>query len=373
MTTYQILGLMSGSSLDGLDLANCQFSISEDNQILSWDILQAETLPYSTVWQERLRQLPMAAALELARTDVAYGALLGKMARTFIQKHNLQPDYIASHGHTIFHYPEQKLSLQIGDGAAIAAATGYPVICDFRTQDIALGGQGAPLAPTADQYLFTAFQCCLNLGGIANISVQTPRGYVAFDICGANQILNALVKPIGLEYDDKGKLAAGGQLIPELFQQSLSLAFFQEDYPKSLGNDWVMDHQTTAFCQYDAHVADKLHTATLMIAKLIADHLERVIEREGLTAEGLKMMITGGGAFNDFLVECIQAACGSGIEICIPSDKVIGFKEAALMALMGLLRIRQVPNCLASVTGASQDSINGALHQIAELTPTYPN
>lgn len=372
MTTYQILGLMSGSSLDGLDLANCQFSINEDHQILSWDILQAETLPYSATWQERLRQLPTASALELAGTDVAYGALLGEMTNTFIQKHNIRPDYIASHGHTIFHYPEQKLSLQIGDGAAIAAATGYPVICDFRTQDMALGGQGAPLAPTADQYLFKEFQCCLNLGGIANISVQTPRGYVAFDICGANQILNALVSPLGLEYDDKGKLAAGGQLIPELFRQSLSLDFFQEDYPKSLGNDWVLDHQTTAFCQYDAPAADKLHTANLMIAKLIADHLERVLQKEGLPAEGLKMLITGGGAFNDFLVECIQAACGAGVEIHIPSDTLIGFKEAALMALMGLLRIRQVPNCLASVTGASQDSINGAFYQIPELIPTYP-
>lgn len=373
MTTYQILGLMSGSSLDGLDIAHCRFTIDDDNAILSWEILQADTLPYSTVWKERLRQLPSASALELARTDAAYGALLGEMTNTFLDKHQVQPDYIASHGHTIFHYPEQKLSLQIGDGAAIAATTGYPVICDFRTQDMALGGQGAPLAPTADRYLFQAFQCCLNLGGIANLSVQTPRGYVAFDICGANQILNALVAPLGMEYDDKGSLAASGQLIPELLQQSLSLEFFQEDYPKSLGNDWVLAHQTKAFCQYDAPVADKLHTANRMIAQLIADHLHRVIEKESLSTDELNMMITGGGAFNDFMVDCIRQACGAGIRIHIPSATVIGFKEAALMALMGVLRIRQVPNCLASVTGASQDSINGALYQIPQLIPTYPH
>ncbi len=372
MTTYQILGLMSGSSLDGLDIAHCQFTVSDEDEMISWKILQAETIPYSEDWIERLQQLPSASALELASTDAAYGTLLGKMTAAFIEKHQIQADYIASHGHTIFHYPERGLSLQIGDGAAIAAATGYPVICDFRTQDIALGGQGAPLAPTADQYLFSDFQCCLNLGGIANLSVQTPRGYVAFDICGANQILNALVAPLGLAYDDKGQLAASGQLIPALFEQSLSLEFFQQNYPKSLGNDWVLAHQTTVFCQYDAPIADKLHTANHMIAKLMADHLQLVIQQEGLTEE-VNMMITGGGAFNDFLVKCIEEACGDRIKIHIPSPILIGFKEAVLMALMGVLRIRQIPNCLASVTGAARDSINGALHQIPALIPTYPN
>lgn len=373
MTTYQILGLMSGSSLDGLDIAHCQFTLNDQDAIVSWEILHADTIPYSLAWKERLRQLPSAAGLELASADAAYGALLGKMTTAFIEKNQIQPDYIASHGHTIFHYPEQRLSLQIGDGAAIAATTGYPVICDFRTQDMALGGQGAPLAPTADQYLFHEFQCCLNLGGIANVSVQTPRGYVAFDICGANQILNALIAPLGFEYDDKGGLAASGQVIPELLQQSLSLDFFQQDYPKSLGNDWVLAHQTIPFCQYDAPIADKLHTANRMIARLIANHLQLVIQKEGLNTQAINMLITGGGAFNDFMVNCIREACGDIVKVHIPSPIVIGFKEAALMALMGVLRIRQIPNCLASVTGASQDSINGALHQIPELIPTYPN
>lgn len=372
MTNYHILGLMSGSSLDGLDLAHCRFTLNEEDEILSWEILAAETLPYSPAWQERLRRLPAASALELAQTDTAYGALLGELVNVFLEKYQIQPDYIASHGHTIFHYPEQRFSLQIGDGAALAATTNYPVICDFRTQDIALGGQGAPLAPTADLYLFKEYQCCLNLGGIANLSVQTPRGYVAFDICGANQILNALVAPLGLEYDDRGSLAAGGQLIPELLQQSLSLAFFQEDYPKSLGNDWVLAHQTTAFCQYEGSVPDKLHTATRMIAQLIADHLSMVVQKEALGPADMNMLVTGGGAFNDFLIECIRVACGDNVNVHIPSATIIGFKEAALMALMGLLRIRKMPNCLASVTGASKDSINGALYQIPEPIPTYP-
>lgn len=371
MTTYHIIGLMSGSSLDGLDIAHCQFSVNEAHEILSWEILQADTMPYSEQWQERLRNLPTVNALELAQADVAYGALIGEMVNQFIQERGVTPDYIASHGHTIFHYPEEKLSLQIGDGAAIAAATGHHVLCNFRTQDIALGGQGAPLAPTADQYLFGEYQCCLNLGGIANLSVQTPRGYVAFDICGANQILNALVAPLGLEYDDKGAIAASGQLIPALYEQSLGLPFFQEDYPKSLGNDWVQEHQVQAFLAYEASIADKLNTANRMIGQLIANHLRTVRQREKLSPGQLNMLITGGGAFNEFMVDCIQEACGAAVQVHIPSPIIIGFKEAALMALMGLLRIRQQPNCLCSVTGASQDSINGALYQAPQLMTTY--
>lgn len=371
MTDYHILGLMSGSSLDGLDLAHCRFTLNQDNEILSWEILAAETLSYSDAWKERLSQLPKASALELAQANAAYGTLLGELVNEFLSEHDVQPDYIASHGHTIFHYPAQKLTLQIGDGAALAAITGYPVICDFRTQDIALGGQGAPLAPTADLYLFKDYQCCLNLGGIANLSVQTPKGYVAFDICGANQILNALVAPLGLEYDDKGGLAATGQLIPALYEQSMSLDFFRQAYPKSLGNDWVLAHQTTTFCQYDGEINDKLYTATQMIAQLVADHLAMVIQKEDLDPGEMNMLVTGGGAFNDFLIDCMRKACGDKVSVHIPSATIIGFKEAALMALMGLLRIRNIPNCLASVTGAFQDSINGALHQIPEPIPTY--
>lgn len=371
MTTYRIIGLMSGSSLDGLDIAYCQFQVNNKHQILSWEILQAATLPYSQQWQQRLRQLPQASALALAQADVEYGTLIGEMVSHFIREHGLAPDYIASHGHTIFHYPAQKLSLQIGEGAAIAAATGHSVLCDFRTQDMALGGQGAPLAPTADRYLFSEFQCCLNLGGIANLSVQTPRGYVAFDICGANQILNALVAPLGLAFDDKGAMAASGQLVPTLLEQSLSLPFFQQAYPKSLGNDWVQEHQVKAFLAYDAPVEDKLHTANTMIGRLVADHLQQVIRREKLASLELNMMITGGGAFNDFMIQCIEEACAPGLHIHIPSAKVVGFKEALLMALMGLLRLTQQPNCLSSVTGASQDSINGALYQAPQLLATY--
>ena len=367
MTTYRVIGLMSGSSLDGLDIADCQFMVNEAHEILSWEILRGETLAYSQAWQDRLKNLPQASGLALAQADVAFGELIGTMTKSFIDQYQIKPDFIASHGHTVFHYPEQKLTLQIGDGAAIAAATGCRVLCDFRTQDIALGGQGAPLAPTADLYLFGEYDCCLNLGGIANISVQTPKGYVAFDICGANQILNALVEPLGLAFDDEGQMAAKGQLLPDLWDQAYQLDFFSQAYPKSLGNDWVQAQQVQAFMEYEGKVEDKLHTATKLIAQLIAEHIEQVRVKEQLDQSTISLLITGGGAFNSFLVACIQSACGPAVDIHIPSPTVIGFKEALLMALMGVLRIRQQSNCLATVTGALHDSINGALYEATEL------
>lgn len=367
MTTYRVIGLMSGSSLDGLDIADCQFMVNEAHEIQSWEILRGETLAYSQTWQDRLKNLPQASGLALAQADVAFGELIGTMTKSFMDQYQIKPDFIASHGHTVFHYPEQKLTLQIGDGAAIAAATGSRVLCDFRTQDIALGGQGAPLAPTADLYLFGEYDCCLNLGGIANISVQTPKGYVAFDICGANQILNALVEPLGLAFDDEGRMAAKGQLLPDLWDQAYQLDFFSQAYPKSLGNDWVQAQQVQAFMEHEGKVEDKLHTATKLIAQLIADHIQQVRVREQLDQSTISLLITGGGAFNSFLVECIQSACGPTVDIQIPSPTVIGFKEALLMALMGVLRIRQQSNCLATVTGALHDSINGALYEATEL------
>ncbi|MEZ5043054.1 MAG: anhydro-N-acetylmuramic acid kinase [Saprospiraceae bacterium] len=371
MTTYKAIGLMSGSSLDGLDIAYCTFQVADDHRILAWEIKQATTIPYTAAWQERLSTLPEASALTLAQTHVAFGELIGGMTRAFIDQHGLYPDFIASHGHTVFHFPRQKLSLQIGEGAAIAAATSCKVICDFRTQDMAFGGQGAPIAPTADRYLFGEYDCCLNLGGIANLSVKTPTTYVAFDICGANQILNALVKPLGLPYDDGGQLSATGQLLPALWEKAYQLDFFKQAYPKSLGNDWVKAEQVAPFLAFDGPVQDKLFTATKLIAQLIADHLEQVRKKEKHLDKPLKMLVTGGGAFNQFLISAIQEACGPHVLIELPSPMVIGFKESLLMALMGVLRVRQRVNCMANVTGAMQDSVNGALYEIASMNPTH--
>ena len=368
MYSYHALGLMSGSSLDGLDMAFCRFDFSEESGrpfVTHWEILQAETASFSEQWKSRLARLPSGTALELALAHAQFGHYIGTIALDFLERHQLRPGLIASHGHTIFHYPEQGLSLQIGDGAAIAAVTGYPVMGNFRMQDVALGGQGAPLAPIADQLLFPDYGFLLNLGGIANLTSRRGSRIIAFDNTGVNQILNALVLPLGLPYDEDGRIAAGGQLIPELLQKVENLEYFARPYPKSLGNDWVQRVQLPLYLDYAAPVADKLHTACVQVGRQIARDIGLLIQREQLPDAEYRMLVTGGGAHNGFLVNCIREECEKicSLALEIPDQATINYKEAVLMGLMGALRAANLPNILPSVTGAARAVIGGALHQ----------
>lgn len=371
-TSFHALGLMSGSSLDGLDLACCTFMLSDDRpwpRVVDWRINQAETLAYPAEWVNRLSQAPDLSGRELWALHTAYGQYLGQRLADYLQQHRLSPDLIASHGHTIFHDPTRKFTTQIGDGAAISVLTGLTTVSDFRSQDIAAGGQGAPLAPLADRLLLSDYDFCLNLGGISNLSARCADSYVAFDIGGANQILNALVQPLGMAYDDKGKLARQGKYLPELAQQQDSLAYFRQQYPKSLGNDWVREQQTQAFVNYEAAIPDKLHTACRHMARQVAQAVQQVGEREKLdTSQPGRMVVTGGGAYNDFLIECIQEALPA-MEVELPERQIIDYKEAALMALMGCLRLLGLPNCMRSVTGADFDTCGGVIHQAKPAIP----
>lgn len=359
----KVLGLMSGSSLDGLDIAFCEFQFA-NGVVHDWHITQAETMPYSEEWQSLLRHLPQASGRELLLGHAHFGHYVGDLVNDFLQKYNIQPDFIASHGHTIFHFPKEKMTLQIGDGSAIAAATGYPVVCDFRSMDVALGGQGAPIAPIADRMLFPGFDFFLNLGGIANVTANVNGKYLAFDIGGANQVLNKLVQPLGLEYDASGKLAASGRLNEILLQQADALPYHHEHYPKSLGNNWVQDQLIPIYTNFDASVEDKLHTACMQIARQTAKDISQIFHNESFTKSNYRLLATGGGAFNDFLMQCLREACNPlNIEIVIPNATIIGFKEAAMIALCGILRLNNLPNCIASVTGASHDAIGGAVYE----------
>jgi len=355
---------MSGSSLDGLDVAFCEFQI-ENASLVHWQIFEAETIPYGASWQEKLRQLPQVRGRDLALAHAHFGHYMGELTLGFIQKHQIKPDFIASHGHTIFHLPKEKMTLQIGDGAAIAAATGYPVISDFRAMDVALGGQGAPLAPIADRLMFPGYDFYLNLGGIANITCHANDKFIAFDIGGANQLLNFLAQQLNKPFDERGALAASGTLHAGLLAKANALPYFEQPYPKSLGNDWVQEELIPIFQHFQASVPDKLHTACLHIAWQIAKQVTAIIEREALKKETFQLLVTGGGAHNDFLMRCIEQACAkvADIEIIVPEPIIISFKEAALMALMGVLRLENLPNCIASVTGASRDAIGGVVHQ----------
>lgn len=365
---YCIVGLMSGSSLDGVDLAACEFTIDPTAEGISplqeWHLLMAETLPFSEEWRQILPKMVDATALDLALTHTRFGRYLGELAADFIRRHGLTPDAVCSHGHTIFHFPEDGMTWQIGDGAALSAQVGCTVINDLRSMDVALGGQGAPLAALADKYLFSEYEGCLNLGGIVNLSWKAGKRYVAFDITGVNQIMNALVQPRGLAFDEGGKLAATGKVNEALLDLLNDQAFFELPYPKSLDNRWVQKHLTDPCLAFDAPVEDKLHTVCRHVAVQITQHIHEIFQREGLHMSHCRIMAAGGGALNDFLIACIRESLitlGS-FEVVIPPREIIEFKEAIFIGLMGALRMERLPNCVASATGASRDAIGGAIY-----------
>ena len=347
---------MSGTSLDGVDLAYCVFTYENENWI--YKILNTNTFPYSSAWQQRLRGLMAASGPELVQTDHLYGRYLGELVRDFIRQENLQPDFVASHGHTIFHEPARNLTLQIGHGAYLAAAAGRPVVCDFRTGDIALGGQGAPLVPIGDRLLFGEYDYCLNLGGISNISFETSQGRIAYDIGACNMLLNTLANLKGLDYDANGGLARQGQLDAPLLEELNQADFFQAPYPKSLGKEWVDQHSLATLLAADLPLEDKLHTACHHIAYQVG----QAVRAAAGSQTGQQLLITGGGAQNGFLVEQIRHYLGPAVRAVVPDQQLINFKEALIFAFLGVLRWHQSPNCLQSVTGASHDNIGGAIY-----------
>ena len=367
--TYHAIGLMSGSSLDGLDVAYCFFNCSKKDgafKIEKWEILQAETFPFSDFWKNRLRALPTGSAFEIMDAHAAFGAYMGHLTNGFFSKNNIDKkkvDLIASHGHTVFHEPAEGFTTQIGDGAALAFATNCTVINDFRSADIALDGQGAPLAPMADKMLFPDFDFYLNLGGIANITCNVNGRFIAFDICGANQILNALAGELNLPFDNNGELASKGVLDKTLFKQQYHIDYFKNNYPKSLSNQWVQENQTAIFLENKNKTENKLFTAVELTAQLITDAIDSIIIKEGFKKNNYKLLTTGGGVFNDYLMERIRFYISNkNIEVVIPNKNIIGFKEAVLMGLLGVMRLENESNCMASVTGAKRDSVNGAVY-----------
>jgi anhydro-N-acetylmuramic acid kinase len=341
---------MSGTSLDGLDLAYCHFEFPDDKW--KYKITKGQTISYSEEWQNRLRNVEKGSARELAQTDRDYGHLIGKLTKSFIAENDFHPDFIASHGHTIFHQPENRLTLQIGHGSAIAAETGFPVICDFRSVDVALGGQGAPLVPIGDRLLFADYDYCLNLGGIANISNENCGRRIAFDICPANMVLNTLANEKGMPYDANGDLARSGTVNEKLLQRLNTLDYYEKNPPKSLGKEWVMSEFFPLLKGSPIPLADKLRT--------VAEHISFQVSMSIPPKSKGKMLITGGGAFNTFLVEKIREKCRA--EIIIPDPDTVNYKEALIFAFLGVLRWRNEVNCLRSYTGASHDNTGGAIY-----------
>jgi anhydro-N-acetylmuramic acid kinase len=366
--------MMSGSSLDGLDLAICRIRLDAGAETLvpEWEIVAAETDPFPPTWQARLRSAPSLPGRELWRLHADLGHWIGRRAKAFLAKHPGHPVRLAgSHGHTIFHDPERKFTTQVGDGAAIATTLGLPTVTELRGGDVAVGGQGAPLAPLADKYLFPEFDGFLNLGGIVNLSLRQSDGnYVAGDVSGCCQILDRLAAREGLKYDAGGALASKGYPAPAFAQKIAALPFHQQPYPKSLGNAWVREKLWPILDDRSVPTADLLHTFTRWLAKKIAYDLAFLGADAG-AKEGhksgeppLKILLTGGGVHNDFLVDQLRATQDAEqphFDFIVPAAITADFKEAALIALAALFRLRGIPNALASATGATRETINGAL------------
>ena len=348
----KILGIMSGSSLDGIDLALCEFE--KEKSGIKWKILKADTIEYSDEWKEKLKKLPHLSGRELTLADYHIGYLFGKESKRFLG--NEKVDFIASHGHTVFHEPDNMMTLQIGNGSAIAAASGISTIYDFRSMDIGFGGQGAPVVPIADRDLFPGFTALVNIGGISNISIKKSGEIFAYDISPANQLLNFLAQKTGKEYDKDGEMASKGKVVDELMKKLLSFDYFDQDYPKSLDNNFIKNNFIPILENDNNSIEDKMATCVEFIAKTLADELKKHLGN----SNNKQVMITGGGARNTFLIKRITAL-SKGMNIIVPDNLIIDFKEALMIAYMGYLRVNKENNVLSSVTGASRDSIGGTV------------
>ncbi|MBL7771429.1 MAG: anhydro-N-acetylmuramic acid kinase [Chitinophagaceae bacterium] len=351
---YRVIGTMSGSSMDGLDIAYC--TLEETGGNWTYEITQADCIAFSKEWQEQLKNITALSARELFRCHTAFGKWMGEQLNAFIEKNNLEHKvhFIASHGHTVFHEPQHGMTFQMGDGASIAAVTQLPVITDLRNMDVALGGQGAPIVPIGEQFLWKDYTHFLNLGGICNITFKQDGKHIAFDVCAANRILNVLAQEAGFDFDHEGKMAARGTINQDLLIALNDQEYFRKPFPKSLANEFGTETIYSILKEYSCSIDDKLRTVT--------EHIVMQIDAI-CTADGeQRMLVTGGGAHNTFLLARLRdTLTAKQMEVTVPDSELINYKEALVMAFIGVLRWREEENVLASVTGAQRNSIGGAL------------
>ncbi len=349
---YFVLGLMSGTSLDGVDLALCRFFFTENG--VSFELKAAETIPYPYYLKEKLEDALSISTQDLHELDQELGSFYAAHISQFNRKYNCHPDLISSHGHTVLHQPNKGLTLQIGNGDIMAQKTNITVVNDFRIQDVSKGGQGAPLVPVGDKDLFAEYDFCLNLGGIANVSFNLNGQRLACDISPCNMALNTISSWIGVEYDNHGTMAAKGKVDKALLNRLNAIEYYTFPPPKSLGKEWFMRQFLPEIRRTKLTIEDTLCTAN----EHIADQVSGFVNQFGQTKS--KMLVTGGGVYNNYLTEQIKNKCR--VELFIPDKKLIDFKEAIVFAYLGLLRVRNEINVLASVTGAESDTSAGIIN-----------
>ncbi len=358
---YRVIGVMSGSSLDGLDLAFVE--IEELGGKWQYSLLEAECYAYSPEWEAKLSQAPAMAAVDFVKLDADYGRYIGAQINRFIQDRQLEykVGLIASHGHTVFHVPGSH-SIQIGHGAGIAATTALPVVADLRSMDLALGGQGAPIVPMGEKLLFSGYRYFLNIGGIANISCNGDTSYDAFDVCPANRVLNMLARTAGHDYDKNGGMAAVGRIHDPLLDRLNGLAFYQQDYPRSLANEFGTHEIIPLIAAFSLCPQDALATYVEHIAVQVHAAVERIGNKRNIDATREKLLVTGGGALNGYLVSRLEKHLAPyAMEVEVPDINTVQYKEALIMALLGVLRWREEDTVMQTVTGASRSSVGGAL------------
>ena len=347
---FKVLGVMSGTSLDGIDLAYLHFNKGQDWE---FSIITSETIPYSSEWKEKLSEAINFNIEELQSLDENYTTYLAGIISEFIEKHEITDlDAVCSHGHTVKHEPENGITLQIGNLPELAVLTGQKVICDFRVQDVALGGQGAPLVPVGDALLFPQYRYCLNLGGFANISTSEGGKRIAYDICPVNTVLNYYAEKLGFDYDKDGDIARSGQIIPQLLEELEGLSFYKLPPPKSLGIEWVNKEVFPVLKNYESDIPAVMRTYCMHIALQISKELGN-----DDTAE---VLVTGGGCFNIFLIQQIKKMTTA--KLVIPPVEIINYKEALIFGFLGVLRLREEINVMSSVTGAMQDHSSGMIY-----------
>jgi anhydro-N-acetylmuramic acid kinase len=361
---YRAIGLMSGSSLDGLDIAFAHFQ--ENAGKWSYEIKKADCFVYDLTWKKKLQSALHLSALDYQLLHIAYGHYLGQQVNRFINENNLsfQVQFIASHGHTVFHEPDKKMTAQLGDGASIAAVTGINVVSNLRAMDMALGGQGAPIVPIGEKLLLGEYDFFLNLGGIANISYKQNDNFTAFDVCPANSILNMLSNELGKDFDEGGAIASKGNINEQLLKELNGQDYYTHVYPKSLSNNFGTQIIYPLIKQSGHAIEDALRTYVEHIVQQVNSAVNNLvlIHVNRPSPENRKLLVTGGGAFNKFLIDRLKNILKElHVEVIVPGENIIQYKEALIMAFIGVLRWREENNVLASVTGASRNSIGGEI------------
>jgi anhydro-N-acetylmuramic acid kinase len=349
--TY-ILGAMSGSSLDGLDLAICSFT---DQSIFT--IHNSTTIELPLDLRTKLKNFSTLNAFQIADLDAYFALFSAHSIRDFTNNWIGGISLVVSHGHTLYHNPANAVSWQIGNGGIIAAVTGIDTLCDLRVQDVALGGQGAPLAALVDLNLFKDYTGLLNLGGIANITINQSNTVYSWDISPCNQVFNHLAQKEGKEFDKGGSIARSGKILMELIHKWQENTYFSQMPPKSMDNTWVKENYIKEIDKIDQPV--KILMASF--AEFVAIQLSK--DLKSLDLNPGKILVTGGGAFNAHFISRLKVHLSPlNWVVEVAEESLINYKEAMLMAYMGHRYINKKTNTISTATGAEKDLISGALY-----------